>query len=541
MSAIRNLSSGDIILIEIGIDIVNAEDEVIYNEMCVEVEDVTFHTIRLATALGICVIEGAGNSGANLDDFVHPIHRTRILDRSAGPTSGFRDSGAILVGASMPSQPYESHPRLIINNLGSNYGSRIDCFAWGRWVDTIGSSSDNPDNHYVTNFGGTSSASAIVAGAALSVQGINQSINGYRFSPLGLRMILSDQSINTHSENPSYDRIGVMPDLRRITNDLLELHSVDIYMRDNIDDTGDHSVGPLASSPDIILKTVEVMNPQEEFGEESIGVNSNTLSDQVNPGQDNFVYLRVRNRGMDDAFNTFAQVYWSPPATLPTPNLWHLRGTVNIANIPADNYLMVSNPVTWHSSDIPGAGHYCFIALIGNDLDPAPLLTEPPATDFMTWENYTTFVRNNNNVVWRNFNIVDNAPEESGFIPLDFLATGAPDRDLVMSLEVISKLPHGSKAFLMLGMRTARLFSLLLRRTNSIIPNNGNIMIPINIHGKFVIGDALFHKQVKIPLKILLYIPEKKHISTYTIYVRQLFEGDEVGRITWQLSKIEET
>ena len=57
--------------------------------------------------------------------------------------------------------------------------------------------------------------------------------------------------------------------------------------------------------------------------------------------------------------------------------------------------------------------------------DPAP---SPGA--LLNWTNFNNFIRNNNNVTWRNFNVVDNDPSldpqaPKGFVALPFLVPGA--------------------------------------------------------------------------------------------------------------------
>ena len=87
----------------------------------------------------------------------------------------------------------------------SNFGNRIDCFAWGNGVFTLEKSA----------FGGTSSASAIIAGAAVAVQGY---ANKYLavFSLSELRDLFRDKALNTQSVNGiNRDKIGVMPNVNR--------------------------------------------------------------------------------------------------------------------------------------------------------------------------------------------------------------------------------------------------------------------------------------------------------------------------------------
>ncbi|MGV2527884.1 UNVERIFIED_CONTAM: S8 family serine peptidase, partial [Bacillus thuringiensis] len=136
----------------------------------------------------------------------------------------FKDSGSIIVGASTARVP---HKRLAF----SNYGSRIDVYGWGEYVDTLDTyqnqnskgqkiTDQNIINRYTPNFRGTSSASPIIAGAAVSIQGIAKEHLGKAYSPKELRAILSNPNTGTKSNNPSSDKIGVLPDLRAILSNL---------------------------------------------------------------------------------------------------------------------------------------------------------------------------------------------------------------------------------------------------------------------------------------------------------------------------------
>src|SRR5262249_8902587 len=128
----------------------------------------------------------------------------------------------------------------------------------------------------------------------------------------------------------------------------------------------------LASSPDIIVKNNAVANPQATYST-TASINSDHESDpNVIDGQNNYVYLRVWNRGTD-APNVTTNVYWSPPASLVSPNLWNLIGSAQLADVPPGNVVQVTSPgITWPSANIPGPGHYCFLATAGNEVEPAP-------------------------------------------------------------------------------------------------------------------------------------------------------------------------
>ena len=110
----------------------------------------------------------------------------------------------------------------------------------------------------------------------------------------------------------------------------------------------------------------------------------------------------MKNRGLSDANNVTAAVYWSEVSTLVTPNNWHLIGTTAPIAVPQGDTLAVAGPLTWIQANIPATGHYCFIGLASHPQDPAPPIPSP-----FDWNGFTNFIRNHNNVTWRNFNVVD--------------------------------------------------------------------------------------------------------------------------------------
>jgi serine protease len=242
LAAITNLSFGDALLLEV--------QTTAPFGFPVETINASFDAIRLATALGIVVVEAGGNGSNNLDNFTDG-GGLRVLDRSS---ADFRDSGAIVVGAGSSAAP---HTRLAF----SSFGNRVDCYGWGENVDTSSSNSAGATNLYTGTFNGTSSASPIVTGAALAVQGMAQASLGFRFSPRQLRTILSDPATGTLSNNPAIDRIGVMPNLRNIAETVLGV-APDVYIRDFVGDVGDPHTGAISASPDIILLKAPEPNPR---------------------------------------------------------------------------------------------------------------------------------------------------------------------------------------------------------------------------------------------------------------------------------------
>jgi hypothetical protein len=220
VAAIDKLRFGDVLLLE---DQVNAYGYCLDRDrnggvmhlpdLPVEVENAIFQLIRLGTALGIVIVEAAGNLGCDLDAFELGT-KGQVLNPNSPQFQG--DSGAIMVAAATsgvtPGDPVHAY------RYPSSFGSRIDCFAWGEDIRTTGDGLRGTGPQDYCWFGDTSGAAAIIAGAALAVQGIAHFNLGYRFSPQQMRSILSNPNTGTPALN--LDKIGVMPNLRKIIGPL---------------------------------------------------------------------------------------------------------------------------------------------------------------------------------------------------------------------------------------------------------------------------------------------------------------------------------
>lgn len=170
-----------------------------------------YDAIATATANGTIVVEVAGNGSTNLDD---PVYGT-IFKRS------FRDSGAIMVAAS---NSFDRGP-----TCWTNWGSRIDLHGWGEGVVTLGYGdlfdAGGENRWYTATFGGTSSASPIVTGAAASLQGRALATESATLEPLFVRNLLKKSGTPyTGSKN-----IGPLPDLRAAFALLAEYQSPTCY------------------------------------------------------------------------------------------------------------------------------------------------------------------------------------------------------------------------------------------------------------------------------------------------------------------------
>lgn len=156
----------------------------------------TYAAVETATANGIHVFAAAGNGNVNLDQAAFG----GLFDRNV------RDSGAVMVGASDGAS---------LNKAGfSNYGTRLDAHGWGYNVVTAGYGdlygAPNVTVEYTAAFSGTSSATPIVTGAGIILNGIHRECFGADMDPLALRALLTA----TGTPQGAGGQIGPRPHVR---------------------------------------------------------------------------------------------------------------------------------------------------------------------------------------------------------------------------------------------------------------------------------------------------------------------------------------
>lgn len=176
-----------------------------FGGVAVELDQASFDAISTATANGVIVVEAAGNGSMNLDD---TSVYGNIFQR------WFRDSGAIIVGASTTSH---------VPSCFTCFGSRVDFHGFGGGVATTGygatfSGAGDCSQDYTGFFAGTSSASPIIVGACSSLQGVAKQKYGYTLTPAQMRTILAVGA--TPQAAPLGTNIGPMPDLADAINEI---------------------------------------------------------------------------------------------------------------------------------------------------------------------------------------------------------------------------------------------------------------------------------------------------------------------------------
>jgi hypothetical protein len=212
-TALETLRAGDVIVLEQQI-----EGPAMGNTDFVPIEWLpsVYNAIVIAVGNGVIVCEAAGNGNQNLDD--------PIFDTGHRPFKPENDSGAIIVGAGAPPGDSDGdRSRLYF----SSYGSTVDLQGWGAAVVTTGYgdlySSDGTNLLFTSSFGGTSSATPIVAGACALLQAAYKARHGGQtLSPREIRALLvATGSPQLAGTNPLNEHIGPRPNLRR-AKDMME-------------------------------------------------------------------------------------------------------------------------------------------------------------------------------------------------------------------------------------------------------------------------------------------------------------------------------
>jgi serine protease len=513
-AAVAAMSVGEILLIELQAAF-----------LPVETLDDGLDVIRLATAMGIIVVEAAGNGNTDLDNWTTPggLHR---LNRTS---ADFADSGAIMVGASVSTVPHNRW-------WASNFGSRIDCFAWGENVVSTGygdldNGGGNADKYYTDTFQGTSSASPIIVSAAALVQSNYQAVTGTLLSPGEMRALLSNPATGTAQGGGVAGAIGVMPNLAAIVPTLGLLP--DVYLRDAVGDTGVVPwTGSISTSPDVIVRPSPIADPQLTYGEGSGTENSEALGYEVESGQENSIYVRVRNRGGALAANVVATVYWSEVATLVTPSMWHLIGSVTLPLIPVGNVLTVSPRLAWPNAGIPGIGHYCFVATLQHPSDPAP-----PTPGPLDWASFQDLIRAHNNVTWCNFNVVNDLPDTPEATPsFAFKLAGAEDGARPFAFEVERRLPKD--AVLELEGPLGLLVRLRGENPWKLVQVKKSEMARLTLPAlpRIMLEEIRIPRMARLSCLFRIHPRKGKVVYGHGVAIRQIYKSEEIGRINWQFA-----
>lgn len=236
-------------------------------------------------------------------------------------------------------------------------------------------------NDYRDNFGGTSSATPLIAGIAALMLSINPDltwvqvrqilrdtafmIDAANTDPVGQWVDTDGDGVDDFSPWYGYGRVDALAAVQEAENlvGVNPLAHIDTWIRENSADVGDvPSLPPY--SPDVWVRNVDPDN------DDPAQVNQHQSPIR---GQDNWVYANVRNRGAVDSHDVYVRISitrWAgtqyiypddfiptvPPSTNPIQPLapgTYLIGEVHIDSIPAGG--VVTRNTIWPAALVPPA------------------------------------------------------------------------------------------------------------------------------------------------------------------------------------------
>ncbi len=328
-------------------------------------------------------------------------------------------------------------------------------------------------------------------------------------------------SIESRSETPQYDHGN------RNLGDKLHLSFADLCLRDNLSDVGIEPTGggSLCRSPDICHYRNQLLDPNATLLSAS-ALNQDTLFENIERGQSNWIYLRIRNRGYSAA-SANVDIYWTRPSTLPTPVSWNLIGTVNVPSTNPDQW-MVAGPLEWPSDQLPSSKHCCFVGILYNPQDPAPNLSS--VTDSASFQQ---LIRNNNNVVWKNFDVEDMFG--GSYVHVEFQVQGWPRVHCKSDLELdLSALPQGTEGYLKIVKRISESSS----QHNMTKQDESQLYLgyKVDCNNTAALRQMPLEPSDNTEATLTIQLPENAPDGVYDIWIRQVIDNQEVGRISRRIA-----
>lgn len=254
----------------------------------------------------------------------------------------------------------------------SNFGTCVDGYAPGSAIKSDWYSSTTATN----TISGTSMASPHVAGCAA----LYKAQFGNQSSAVVSAAIANLSTPNVISGNPAG------------TPNRLLYCGPDVWSKDKSVDTG--------NEPDSATAGMNMWESTDIWN--TVASSTGTVHQNPEFGQSNYMHVRLRNRGLAQGSGPVTIYVANASSGLSWPGSWTTIGTFNTGLINPGSTLDVVMP--WNPA---GVGHYCILVRY----------TGEPMTYTETWDvNYNT--RYNNNIVWRNMNVVDlvTGPQVAQFI-----------------------------------------------------------------------------------------------------------------------------
>lgn len=299
------------------------------------------------------------------------------------------------------------------------------------------------------------------------------------------------------------------------------LEFTDVYIKDNAQDDGiPPSTGCLSESPDIW-----------------VSLNDDPLVPPVSPeyGQTNYVFIRVHNRGNEEAKNAEVKLYWAYGGTNLSRQYWKadgikvdgVVGNTRILDVPprtaGNDGEAVTAAFEWlppaPESNVRWPGHFCLFATVNHPDD--PLLVDD--IEFVRWED---------NLAWKNVDEVDQIPDST--TGMDFYVAGLKDEAANADLHIDrSSLPPGGSVKLKIPTRYLQDSNLI--NLQKVWESEGHKVCKVEVTSLNTadINGIKLKLDENTLVRLEITLPENTvDGNVYPIFVEQKVNGTTTGRVT---------
>ena len=302
-----------------------------------------------------------------------------------------------------------------------------------------------------------------------------------------------------------------------------------IYLRDFPGDVGDpHDHGSISASPD-----VGAYLAQQDMGAAPLNDKSQRLvPEELVVGMPAWAYVRAYNKGDLPSPAISAHLYDSQPSTLVDPTTWNVVGTADLGSLPAapagnDNPTL--GEIEWTPSF---AGHRCFVCLLSDHAIHADELAN--LAQGWNFRQYMAFIRSNAWAAWRNYDAVQ--PSAVGDASMEAQVRGYHDGG--HRFEIAVGITPDPDTVVRITIPTA-LFELLSNRSSQVqvVDQQGDfVTLLVAGAGEFSLGTGVLPASFAADCRLQVSAPAVAGGQRVEIYLSQSHEGDEIGRVSWQLS-----
>jgi hypothetical protein len=215
-----------------------------------------------------------------------------------------------------------------------------------------------------------------------------------------------------------------------------------VWMKDTWNDTGREPDAATAGEAMWRSPYIWVRNSQDA------GLTHQHQHQNPQFGSTNWIYVKVHNASMSPQSGTLQLYYANASTSLTWPSAWTPIGGVPVTALGAHGTRIVEHQ--W--SSIPSAGHFCLLARWVSPSDPMVSAEGP---------NIGDNVRANNNLVWRNVNVVDLTTADAAEEDSITIQSSAGKDSVIESLRIDWTPDERRPSFLTVGEVSVRLDRVL--------------------------------------------------------------------------------